>query len=479
MPRPIEPYKRFPKPVELGMLTDTAMIVSERSERPRKTAPPGVQIYADAETVTKLVREGCGELLAWSGQPVKWRRELRDEEGWTDRPDDVIVLPMRFPVYRQRTMRGLQVWRDWLAAHRAQPGRSLGSSAWSLLRATLRQPVFPMRGEVPPVEWVVLGPRQLLAPWVPDYPTYRNAIHYDLPAAYPTVQATLPYNDSAIWRMTDEPREVERWVDFKRKSGSAEPMLVEATVRIPELPIGPLPKRPPAELMRTLREDDIARCEVINGRAVTRYPSGRTLRGIWSHEELEEATCWGCEVEQLHAVWALLSTPGPSPFLPWYDAVLRGRELEVPFARTLAKATAISCWGRMIPNPNNIRFRVRASGRVMLPPRPGVMPQYWDAAELITAGVRVKALRMMRELGPRLLTFHTDGGFATGGELLPGWEVKHVARKLQLIDQQQFKQWLAGRGKPSYTLAGVPRGEEPGYWNSMWKGEGSVYALAK
>lgn len=455
----IWPPRRDSEPPQLGLLTDRGLVLCEDGRRLRRE-PPELRVYASTETVRRLVEDGQGEMLTWDSQPVRWRRLRVEEEQWRDRRSDVVVLAPPFPDSSAEALRGLLRWRDWLARYGARPLGGAGATGMNLLRATLPYPVATMAGQPPPIEFV-LGPRQLLPPWVHSDPTYRNVLHLDLAAAYPNELGQLPYQ-GALWRQLDRPQ-----LDQLPERAERRPLLVQASVRIPELPFGPLPERPDAELMRSLRKTSIEHCELLAGRAVARYPTGCILDGVWLWAEVEEALNWGCELLQLRSCWQLQHAGG-LPFRPWLDAVYRGRELP-GFARTLAKSSANATWGSLVPS-QGVRRLVGPHGARQLPPRKP-RPGSWDAAELVTAGVRVRALRLMRELGERLLSFHTDGAWVLDGPVPDGWEVRYRARRLDLLDPQRWRYWRAGEASPRYAYAGATRSTAPQEFNLSWKGE--------
>ena len=413
---------------------------------------PGTRLYASWDTIQSLLARGEGEALTWGAQPVKWRHERRpDEEQWRPRPSDVSVLRVDFPDDDRRAHEGLARWRDWLHARGARPTGSLGGSALCLLRATIPHDVWTMRGDPPPIE-APLGARQFCA--VDPGTSVSPAVHLDLPSAYPTVMGQLLCGD-AIWRQVDKRELLRLPIEERHK---VEPLIVEARVRVPDLPFGPLPERPTV----TAPPDSWEHSAELEGAAAASYPTGKTITGVWGWPELAEARAAGCRVTPLRG-WILVND-GTRPFQRWLYACREGRELP-GFAAVLAKASANAAWGalvigqgaRAVVSYDPRRGRVRR----LLPPLPGSGGRSWDMAELICGTVRAELARMMREVGPGLVTAHTDGGWCRAGTTPPpGWIVKTKAARLDVVGAQTLRYWPPGgrsaRG-PLYAVAGWPQ----------------------
>lgn len=466
----IAPYSKRPPMQEVALLTDRGIIVDEHRVRHQPGKQPAhLKVYTSTEAANRLVDEGNGELLTWNTQPTKWRHAPGDEE-WRD--FDAYVLAVPFPDPTEETLRGLVRWRNWLYAHGAHP-TSLAGSGYSLLRAKLTQPVWTMRGQPPPLDYIVVGGRQLTAPWrlpLREQP-YGHMVHVDLFSAYPTELSKQPYNE-ATWRAIFLGPGNERTLELLVEMGK--PLVVEAMVKVPELELGegPLPRRPDQEFMRKLVRGHTAEfSKVLNGRAAAYYDTGCNVVGIWNWVELAEALEWGCTIELLGNAWQLQSTPGVYPFRPWYEALLKGRELP-GLAGSLAKSSGNATWGRFAPSAGTRRVVRTVRGQLdmrRLPPLKGQMPESWDLAELIVSGVRAKGTRMMRQMGHRLVTFHTDGGWITPGPTPEGWRVKSKARKLEVIDEATLRAFPEDGRRPQIIYASVPNQVKQERWKEAWQ----------
>lgn len=459
----ILPYAKRPPHVELGLLTDLGLVIDEHGNQRRPDQCEGLLVYASVETVGALLAHGAGEALTWDGVPKRWRPEVMDEEQWVNRRSDVSVLALTtWPADVGLALKGLAAWRDWLESYGAHPTHSMGGSAISLLRATLKSPVWTMRGDPPPFGWV-MGPRIYLPEYVQPMTSYRHAVHVDLQAAYPRAMALLPYGD-AIWRHRSA-EELGR-AEFEQRNIFT-PLVLRAKVKLPELPHGVLPDRP-LELA-DVPKGDWDRCELLDGAAVARFP--RTVRGwlegVWCWDELRVAVAHGAELK-VEEGW-ILQNDGTEPFWAWWQAVEAGRKLP-RFGGQLAKSCSNACWGALVPSRG--ARQVVSQGRPRRLPELPRRPSSFDLAELITSRVRALGAQMMLTVGERLLSYHTDGGWLSEAvtELPYPWVVKGRADQLDIIDPQAWRYWPRGKGDPLYTIAGVPADRQEEWWREVWTG---------
>lgn len=460
----ITPYVSRPPHVEVGLLTDIGLVIDEHGNQ-RRPGEKGLLVFASVETVGRLLLDGHGEALTWDNVPKRWRPEVIEEEQWSNRATDVAVLALpNWPEETKLALEGLKKWRDWLESYGAHPTHSMGGSALSLMRATIRRPVWTMRGDAPPLRWV-MGPRIYLPEYVHPMSTFRGAVHIDLAAAYPRAMAGLPFGD-AIWRQLDTKRLGRMSLDQRH---GFTPLVVRAMVRLPRSVHGVLVDRPTD--LEDLPKGSWERCELLDGTACARYPRSGTVEGIWSWDELRVAAHLGADLT-LTEGWALCND-GELPFWPWWEAVSVGRKLP-RFAGQLAKACSNACWGALVPS-RGMRRVVRPGGSSTKLPELPRRPSSYDLAELITARVRALGVEMMAVADTRLISFHTDGGWLTGSSPEIGWPwtVKGTADRLDIMDPQQWRYWPRGKADPLYTMAGVPREQQEHAWEEVWEGERS------
>ena len=473
----VAPYKRHPEPPTVCWLGPDARVTTEHGERVElETLPKGFRVWTDFDTVRELLTAGRGEALCWLGDEIRWRHRRLDRDGWATRPSDVAVLKLPFPSSVEACTAALSRWRDWLESYGASPTGTTGSAAWSLLRATLAEPLYTSagwRGEPERLLRATLGGRQELGPSGAGVHTSTEAggplEHWDLPAAYASELGELPYGGQ--WQRVSELRrqgaehELEWWARGNR------PVFVRARVRVPAgLEYGPLPRRPRRKV-QGLEAMLFA----------TTYPRGVELRGMWTWQELEQARAVGCTVRELEA-WVHLAG-GARPFSEWWAAIQAGRSMG-GLAGTLAKVTGNALWGRFCMDGGRAAARSIKSGarngecETRRAPIPGGIPPAHDLAETVSGRVRAKLYAAMMTAGGRLVAAHTDGFWSHElGELsafmLPtvgGWRLKEQARRLEVLSPQSLRYWPSppAEWEPGIVLAGEPAGTAEEAFERHW-----------
>lgn len=452
----IEPYRRRPKAPTVAVMTEQAVAVDEHGDTlDFDDWPPGTRCWCSYDVARDLVNRGVGEAVCWQNEEIHWRHRRLDEDGWKSRASDVHVVKLPFPNTTAETLRGLARWRDWLDTNGAACLSTSGSAAWSLLRATLDTELRtsePFR-EAPPLRFT-LGGRQELGPRGSGTFTGRLEL-WDMPAAYASTLGKVRYG--GMWRQQSQVlpdgdgRPVEWW------GAQARAVFVRAKVAIPELTHGPLPRRPRS-----------ARDAYLKLGLGAEYPTGETVQGIWTLEEIRAAEEAGCRVVKVLDVWTHFST-GREPFAAWWAAIVEGRRAR-GFAGQLAKMTGNALWGRLCMDGRYGRRTIRSrTGKTLggsrLVSRPLVMrggqPPAHDLAETVSGRVRAQLYSAMTVAGPALLSAHTDGVWIEHGaasEILKarGWRLKTRARRLDLLTPQHLRYWNGQPWSPTVVYSGVP-----------------------
>ena len=464
----IGPYKQWPKPVRVALLTlgdgGQPLLLDEKLRTrtlAELQAEPRWRIYTSPVTVRDLLHRDVGELLTWNGEQSRYRLQRVEGPGWKPQEHDIRVLNLPFPEDALQALRALRRWRDWLWRYGAVPG-SIGQASWSLLRATLERPFWTNMGEPPPISFTVGGRIQMLA----AQGEYQGKLaHLDLPAAYGSTLGELLYGGR--WRHL-KPTEAAHWGNVGL------PLFLRARVRVPEgAPCGPLIRRP--RKRPTLLQGLFFPAE---------YPRGVTLQGVWTHEELMVARAYGCHVAELEA-W--LHMPArradgmgyEQPFLPWWQAIQEGRRMQ-GFAGKLAKACGNALWGQFAIEPGK-RVVVTLEGRgerrrrlvrdASFSEHAGRPPAH-DLTETVCGRVRAQLTQMMLATGGALLCVHTDGGWLDERafpelDALEGWRVKERARKLRLLNPSRL---AYDDGKQMrYVTSGWTREQAEEHFESHWQ----------
>ncbi len=454
----ITPYKRRPIPPTVALLTDQGVIVDEHGNTHKPDLlPAGTRAWCSYDTVRALLKECRGEALCWNSEEIRWRNR-RFEDGWKNRPTDVAVLKVPFPEDPERALQALRRWRDWLASYGASPTGTTGSAALSLLRATLSETLFCTMGDAPPI-LQTMGGRVELGPAGAGRFTERVE-QWDMPAAYATTIGELRYG-GRWWRSSDLPvdHEPEWWARDGR------PVFTEAKVKIGDQ-LAPLIRRPRRRTTQmTLFLESLVR---------ERFPSQTTLSGLWTWPELEAAELGGARILEVGESYVHLG--GRHVFGPWWLAIQEGRRMR-GLAGLLAKMTGNALWGRFcmdVTVQGSRTIRRKEAGKRGLQQRPvarnrkGPKPAH-DLAETVSGQVRARLYLAMLELGPDLLSAHTDGLWCRRRGVPPAgdWRRKMEASQLDLIDPQTLRYHY--RGGVETVMAGRAASEAAEAFDRQWR----------
>jgi len=461
----VEPYRRPPAAPQVAVLTEAGALLHESGEwLDHDDLPDGVRLFAQWDVVRMMMYGGVGEALCWNNEEIRWRFHPQPgEEEWRNRASDVYVL--RLPLTEQLSPRvflaGVVAWRDWLARHGASPTGTTGSSAMSLLRASLGRRIACGMGERPPL-LQTRGGRMQVGPAGPG--SFRGRIvQLDLPAAYARLIGEAAYG--GVWQEIEHTgRRFAYWLEE-----DAAPMFVRAEVTVPSrLAYGPL--------MRCFRrrvhyaEMQIhARTVYPDGRPWL-YPTGRRLAGVWTRQEIAEASAAGCKV-RVRQAW--VQRADGHPFTWWWEAVQDGRHSLDGAGELLAKMTGNALWGRFCLDPKVAgRRTVRGAGAQQarpLPSRPAPPPAH-DLAEYVSGTTRGRLYGLMSWAGERLLSANTDGAWVVddGSEPPEGWRVKTRAHRLDLIGPACLRYWPERSRWPRTVFAGVPALEAEEAFDREW-----------
>lgn len=456
----IKPYKN-PRPVpEVAWLLDAETVLHESGlelNLSDATQQKEIQVWASIDLITRLLSSGTGEALSWDNKPIRWSPVV----GANEFP--VRVLRLVTPSDADKALHGLMLWRDWLADYGAAPAGSLGGSGMSLLKATLKAPLWTSAGEPPPIHFTLGGRQEVGTYGAPSMFTGRLR-HWDMQAAYARTLGNLRYG--GWWRRLEGRELINRL-----SKGTQRMMFVRAKVRIPEQSwadwLGPLPERPrtqPDPLTSFL-------CPVA-------YPTGRDMQGVWTAAELRQAEAWGCKTLRVLEAWMHFAKPDSYPFAPWLEAVETGRRMG-GFAAVLAKATGNATWGQfaisrqarktavhVVHLVNGTRRRII---RTIPNPQGNPSQKAPDLAEYVTGKVRAELYRGMMQADEDLLTAHTDGLWLAGTTYVQGWRSKDEAAVMRLITPQNYAYRRIDDDSDTYVVAGIPVKSAGDFFEDEWE----------
>lgn len=434
----IEPYKRHPGHRAVALMREDGRLLVEdgRSVAPWQVSDHSTVIYLDSARCSRLLTRGWGSAMCWAGDPIRYYHD----------GGEAIVLRSGIEVGDDEAfIEALAAWRDWVEAGGARVA-SIGSTAWSLMRATIPHPLATGAGEAPPIK-VLIGGRQEMGG---DAGTHRGDFtSWDLTAAYPQAMAGLHYG--ADWQRVpaskvDVPELVSRgWGVFAR-----------AKVQLGDMEVGPLPVRPVRERNTWEQVFD----PII-------YPRTGLRTGVWTGAELIAAAAAGATVK-LSEVW---SCGGEQVFAPFWKVGQVGRGLP-GLAGRLAKMTVNALWGQFAIGREARQYLSFKDGRrfVAMAPDQGGRPRSFDLAESITGIVRSRLFAELLSIGG-IITAHTDGGWS-GGSVAPlgvGWRVKDRAEVMDVLNPQGYAYRRPQDKRVHYVMAGVPMSGRERAFAEIWK----------
>jgi len=341
----------------------------------------------------------------------------------------------------------------------AAPQGSLGSTSMSLLRSTLREPLWTgvPASACPPIGFTI-GGRQELGPQGSPAEYRGQLAHYDLRSAYAVTLGGLEYGGR--WYLIDGP---DLPAVAAKLDAGGRMVFVRARVKLRDVAIGPLVRRPRTEPRGMLGY-------------FPEYPRAGTVQGVWTYPELKAASDCGAvaSCKLLDGWFHTHGSHDPYPFRPWLEKIEAGRSLR-GFAGLLAKTTGNALWGQFCISPAGRKQKLFYQGgrRVILemPVSGGRRPAH-DLSEYLTGKVRAELYRFMAAAGDRLCSAHTDGGWldvTEGGWSYPEpWRLKQEAVHLRVIDPQVLA-YTDPVGAERYVVAGWPQDEAGDRFERDWR----------
>lgn len=446
----IKPYKYRRPPRKLAWLLDneTVLLENGRPGHLTRALARNVQVWATSEMLRQITLAGYGSAVLWRNLVIGWSPD-REANNWPVRG-----LGMPTPDDAHEIVYGLKRWRSWLQAYGAAPQSSLGGTGLSLVKATLKEPLYTNAGDCPPI-YYTMGGRQVTPADAPLH--YKVPLtHSDIRAAYAQTLGGMRYG--GWWGREKWTPRLQSYLEKRDDT----PVYIRAKVEIPDLADtfpqlqeddrGPLIRRP-------RKQPDLTK--MLFWGIPELYPSGRTLQGVWTLQELQSAEAAGCRIRRVLDVWVMRTTF--KPFAPWLEAVWDGRSMK-GFSGQLAKATGNATWGQFAIAKGRRLIRTSTSKR-LAPLRGGNPSQRaFDLAETICGRVRAKLYHGMLFAGPQLVTAHTDGLWSEG-DPIPNW--RHVADADEMrINNAQGYATRTKEGAWDYVVAGML--DAPTFFEFQW-----------
>lgn len=447
----VKRLKRKAKHREVAVLLDQETILLEDgTEWPYDLTPDDTKIYAPFKLIKEifLKRNGMkvGEALYFDAQIRKWRMRkparYKSSAVWAGDPLEVNVSRSKsYPENPHEAVKAYAEWRDWVEYHGGHINGSISSTSASLFKTTLEDEfITPMKG----IEGITYPIGGRLLPCKSLYTTFQGEfIQWDLFSAYSRKLAGLQFGGKG-----------SRWAEIKRTDhldilvGKGWLIYIEAEVTIPEVQLGPLP---------------IRRSKSYRHRPLYHYsfPRNTTLKGTWTYEEIREADRVGCKIKIIR-IFRHYATGKKYWHKEWYDIILHGRETLHGFARSLAKQTGNSLWGRYAMQSHPSKTVWRENGKRVSEKRHmgfSKSNQCMELADQLCGKVRANLYGLAISAGNYLIQGNTDGAWIEYQErwLPPNddWRDKKRANRIDVLDDATYRYWEPGENEPTYVTPGL------------------------
>ena len=439
--------KKAPIHLEIGILLDENTVLTEHGECSYDRILSDTKIYASKKIIDEIwQKKKIGEVLKYDGEISKWRKRTPDgwkHTTWKNHKSEVSVSSSRsFPEEPNVALEAYSDWRDWIESYGGSIAGTYSSASWSLFKTTIRDGVWetPFNG-VPGIGHP-LGGR--LLPCKKERAAFEgDIIQWDLYAAYSRRLGSLQFGGvGSRWI------EVNKWINFDRMVERGICVYIEAEITLNESrTLGPLP----------IRRKEYHPRPISN----LSFPISGTIHGIWTYEECRAAIESGAIIKFKRGYYHH-ATGRKYHHDDWYRIIQEGRENLNGYARTLAKQTGNSLWGRyaMRIRPSKTVWR-EGNKRVWVkhPVRTLKRNQCMELADQLCGKIRSDLYRFAISANDCLIQGNTDGAWIEyeRGWLPPNddWRIKHRTNRIEILDDATYRYWADGEKDPTYVVPGI------------------------
>ena len=439
--------KKEPAHKDIAILIDEDTIYWEDvGLYPYDKVMSGVKIFAHIDVIKEIWKQKkIGEVLKYDGEIRKWRKSCppgHKRTTWNNHPSEVTVSHSRsFPTEISNAIKGYCEWRDWVESYGGNITGSTSSTSYSLFKTTISGDTWetPFDG-IQRIRQPIGG--RLLRCKARKTSFQGDIIQWDLYSAYSRRLGSLQFGG-----MGSKWREVNKPINFDRMVEKGICVYVEATVWPNKLYPGPLPTR----------EDKSHRWYLF----ATNYPNDEQIEGIWTYEEIREAERTGARVK-FHKAYYHIATGKKYHHEDWYRIIQEGRNNLNGFARSLAKATGNSLWGRYAMQPRRARTVWRVNGKNVWnkhPTKSFSSNQCMELADQLCGKIRSDLYRLAISASDSLIQGNTDGAWIEyeRGWLPPSndWRIKNRTNRIDVLDDATYRYWIEGKEDPEYVVPGI------------------------
>ena len=464
----VKPSKGEVKHKDVAVLLDKDTILYEDgTEWYYDSVLNDTRIFASQDLIHEifLKKNGpkAGEIETICGEMVRWRKECpshytnKTTWGRGDPHEVTAIIAKSFPKDPHKAVESLAEWRDWIEANGGSIGGTLSYASASLFKATLKGEVFhtPFKGieEIGrPMGGRLLPCKALKTSFNGDF------LHWDMYSAYSRRLGELQFGGfNSKWKETKTVYNLDSLVE------KGWLVYIEADVTIPDMKLGPLPKRRESFSARQLWHMS--------------FPIKTKLKGIWTYEEVRQADKIGCKIK-VRKVIIHHATGKMYWHRDWYNIIQDGRRHLQGFARTYAKQTGNTLWGRYAMRPRTSRTVWRDNnGKRQHQERNHGVPksqQCLELADQLCGKIRADLFELAISADNHLVQGNVDGAWIDNqaGWRPPndGWRVKKRANQIDVIDDANYRYWEPGEKEPTYVTPGIVSILSESHFNSIWKG---------
>lgn len=422
----------------------------------------GTKTFSRATTINEIWKRGkTGEVLKHDSTIKKWRKECPESYSsrtvWRNHPQEVTLLSHKnLPDKDVDLIKSITDWRNWVDDYGGSISGTMASTSWSIFRNSIpRTWITPYKSFEPitrPIGGRILPCKQLWSEFSGSF------IQWDLYASYSRILAGLRYGgDGSRWKEINPNLKC-----FDRMAEDGWLIYIEADVEIPEMELGPLPKR---------RKNNSRKFEYNIA-----FPVGQTLSGIWTHEEIRMAERVGCGIKKRRA-YVHFATGQKYHFKNWYKAIQDGRDNLSGFGRGLVKETGNALWGRfaMRPRPSrtvwwnhNQRRDWTAHKEILFSNQSAP-----ELADQLCGKIRADLYEIALSAGNDLMLGNTDGIWTRYRE---GWRPPHdnwikktEAYRLKIMDDWTYEYWEPESEEGILIYPGLNMEYQRQIWDERWR----------
>ncbi len=444
------------------LLDKDTILLEDGTEMPYDCVFDNTKIFAPSSLAKDLwTKIKIGEIQSFDNRIIKWRKKCPDHykvrTSWPGNSLEVSFFNSRsYPENPSVAVEQFANWRDWVEENGGNIKGTLSNTSASLFRATLPKegyetPFEKIKGIDSPLGGRLLPCKSLYTTFSGDY------IQWDLYSAYSKQLSRLRFGGiGSRWIQTKNSHNFDNLVD------KGYLIYIEATVKIPDIKLGPIP-------IRRDRKFPNPMWDWLN------FPTNDTIKGIWSYEEIRQADAIGCKIK-ISRIFYHEATGRKYWHEDWYNIIESGKKNLQGFAKSLAKQTGNSLWGRyaMRPRPSRTKWRDENGKRhsEVRNIRISKGNQCMELADQLCGKIRASLFELAISAGNNLIQGNTDGAWLKyDGRWNPpnhDWRVKHRATRIDVIDDRTYRYWEPGEKDPEYIAPGIDLDFSVRIFNKIW-----------